>query len=386
VIAIRSGAFVFPFLMLFLTTQRGLSLPQAGSALSLYGAGSVCSSLLGGQLADRWGRRPTFLLSMCGGALALGCLALVRTPTALFCTCFVFGVFGEMHRPAVSAAIGDVVPADRQVTAFGHLYWAHNLGFAIAPFSAGLLVSQLGFGSLFVVQVATLSACLLCALRYFRETRPEHPAGAPRSAPPFAFGGVLRDHRFALFLAAFLPLTMLMLQTISVLPMRMHQSGIDAAAYGRIISINGVMIVVLQPWLLARLLPLPRTAVLACGALALGIGYMGHAFADSTGTHIAALALWTLGEISVVPIAGGMVSELARPELRGRYQGAYGVTWSFASFASPWIATSALSRIGVHGWGYSCAAAGACSALLYVAFGAMRRDSAKLQETTEPSM
>src|SRR5512143_185077 len=60
----RLGSFVIPFLTLYLTSQRGVSVSQAALTVSLYGAGSFAAQLTGGELADRLGRRPVLLMSL----------------------------------------------------------------------------------------------------------------------------------------------------------------------------------------------------------------------------------------------------------------------------------------------------------------------------------
>ena len=62
----RLGGFVIPFLSLYLTSERGISVAQAGLVVSLFGAGSFAAHLAGGELADRLGRRPVLLLSLLG--------------------------------------------------------------------------------------------------------------------------------------------------------------------------------------------------------------------------------------------------------------------------------------------------------------------------------
>ena len=57
------GGFVMPFLTLYLTGQRGISVSQAALMVSLFGAGSFTASLVGGELTDRLGRRPVMLFS-----------------------------------------------------------------------------------------------------------------------------------------------------------------------------------------------------------------------------------------------------------------------------------------------------------------------------------
>src|SRR5687768_6876120 len=59
----RLGGFVIPFLTLYLTSQRSIPVSQAALMVSLFGAGSFLSQLIGGELTDRLGRRPVMLMS-----------------------------------------------------------------------------------------------------------------------------------------------------------------------------------------------------------------------------------------------------------------------------------------------------------------------------------
>lgn len=362
----RSGAWVYPFLMLFLTSRRGLSVQAAGFAMSCAGAGAVCSAALGGQLTDRWGRRPTLVSSMLGGAAATTVLGVVHAPAALFAAAFAMGLLGELYRPAVSASVSDVVGPELHRDAFAQLYWSHNFGFAVAPAAAGLVVASFGFAPLFAVNVAALLACAALSLSFVRETRPERTETAATTRL-FQLGA-LRDRRFALFLAAFSPMPLIMLQTVTALPMLMRSTGIDAATYGRILSINGLLIVLLQPWIVMRLSAFRRAPILTLGSLCLALGYAGHAFARDTTEHVLTLVVWTLGEIAVVPLSAATVAELSPAAERGRYQGAYSLTWSLAQLSSPFIATHVLAGIGPQGWGVAVAGAGVTAALLYGVF------------------
>src|SRR5437016_7547128 len=66
----KFGAFVIPFLVLYMTRQ-GFSTGEAALAIGAYGAGNLVASGLGGYLADRIGRRKTIAFSMFSGAIAM---------------------------------------------------------------------------------------------------------------------------------------------------------------------------------------------------------------------------------------------------------------------------------------------------------------------------
>ena len=49
----RAGTMVLPFITLYLTEQRDLTVAMAGRMLSLYGLGAVAGAYIGGWLCDR---------------------------------------------------------------------------------------------------------------------------------------------------------------------------------------------------------------------------------------------------------------------------------------------------------------------------------------------
>src|SRR6266487_2041139 len=83
----KLGAFLQVFLVLFLTHQ-GFSEIQAGTALSVYGAGSVTGVLIGGTLTDRLGARRATLLSMTGTAALVLAILYVRSYPVLLAVVF----------------------------------------------------------------------------------------------------------------------------------------------------------------------------------------------------------------------------------------------------------------------------------------------------------
>lgn len=351
----RVGSFVVPFLTLYLDHQH-LDAAAVSTVIAWWGGGTILAGILGGQLADRWGRRPTMLASFVGGALALGGLGTAEGLVALSAFAFALGMVAELYRPAVTSAIADLVPPLDRARAFGHLTWAYNIGFAVSPLLAGLLIEHAGYGWLFVGDAATM----LLAGAVIAATVPEtRPAGAPTAgAPPtFALGPVV-DPRFVPVLVAAFCTGMIMIQSVATLPLLMRADGIDASTYGRVIALNGLLIALLQPWLVPHFEVLGRYRVLPCAAVAFGTGFVLHAFGDSVYEHAGALVVWTLGEIALFPLCNAAVADLAPEQRRGRYQGAYWMAFAIANVAGPKAGALLLASAGERGWSLGVAAAG----------------------------
>ena len=106
----KFGTFVMPFLALYMTGQ-GYTTVQAGLSIASYGCGVLCASILGGYLADRFGRRKTIVLSMFSGAAAMLCLSQAHSLATFAIFAAFAGLTGELYRPASSALLADLVPA-----------------------------------------------------------------------------------------------------------------------------------------------------------------------------------------------------------------------------------------------------------------------------------
>jgi MFS family permease len=358
----RLGNFVVPFLAIYLTEQRGATAAQAGLLVSLYGLGALAASLTGGALADRIGRRLTMMGALLSSTLAMGQFLLAAGGVHLALSVVALGFFGELYRPAMQAMVADLVPEGApRLAAFGALYWAANLGFACSTAVAGLLAAQ-GFRALFLGDALTTLGFAVVTWLLLPETRPEGPRPDRASnlwLVPF------RDRSFLLFLAANTLIVLCFFQVSATLPLAVRAAGMTTRDFGFLMSLNGVLIVVLQPIAVRRLGHLaPRTTAIA-GALLVGAGFASHALATTAATWTLGVLLWTLGEIVIAPRISAIVADLAPPHLRGSYQGALQFSHATAAFLGPLGGGWLLSHLGASFVWSACGAAGLLAAGLF---------------------
>lgn len=191
----RAGAFAMLFLSLYLTDARGASASVAGTVVGAYGAGGAAGALLGGVLADRWGRRTTLLAAHLATATLMVALAFSRPLLLIAALSALVGVVHSMPSPAFVAAIVDVVPAQRRSRAFNLQFWAFNLGMAVASLLAGML-AEASFTALFLVDAgATLTAAAVIGWKVPETLRRASPAAPSR--PPTSRGSAAPVDRAA---------------------------------------------------------------------------------------------------------------------------------------------------------------------------------------------
>ena len=359
----RLGDFVYPFLALYLTGPRGLSAALAGLVLALHGVGASCGGPVGGLLADRVGRRKTILIATSTGALAMLQLAVARSLPHLAFSALVLGFFNSLHRAPMQAAVADVVEPVARPRAYGLLYWANNLGFGFAALVGGLASSH-GFFPLFVGDALTTLGFGALVYFYVPETRPAALGEEARGqsflrslAVPF------RDPLMLTFLTFCLGTSLAFGQVGSTLPLVMRSHGIGASRYGELIALNGLLIVLLQLGAVPVAQRFPRSRVMALASLLIGLGFSVNAFARTSTTYAAGIVVWTLGEILMMPVASSLVIDLAPPQARGGYLGAYGLLFAVS------LTLGLLSSAGASfcstlerphcGWDACCSARGA---------------------------
>ncbi len=384
----RSAGFVLVLLAFYLTAERGFSATFAGLVMGLYGGGSSIGVLAGGVLADRWGRRPTLILSHGVTAITLVGLGLAHSPTAILVWSVAFGVFYNAARPAFGAMMTDIVPPEDRVRAFSLNYWAINLGFSIAALLAGL-VAQVDFLLLFLLDAGTAVATAVIIYLKVGESRPVlAPVSPAAPVPPRPDGmlTVLRDRVFLVFVGLTLMSGFLFIQHSSSLPMAMQRDGLSPSVYGGVIAINGILIVAGQlvvPRLLARH---SHTQALAVSTLLIAIGFGLTAVADVPWFYAVTVVIWTLGEMANSPATSAVVAELSPAHLRGRYQSMLSLAFTLASMGAPIVGGFVIERYGDSPLWIGCFVVGMAAAIGHVVAGPARARRARLLRESEAAV
>jgi MFS family permease len=366
----RLGGFVIPFLTLYLTGQRGIPVSQAALMVSLFGAGSFTANLAGGEVADRLGRRPILLVSFLMAPLNMVALGLARSIPLIALLCLFQGFFTDLYRPAVGAAIADLVPPEGRPRAYGYNYWAINLGAAIAPAVAGQLAER-NYLLLFAGDALTTFIFGLIVLWGIKETRPVEVHQASRDRGARARLAKLGSEPLLL---AFTGLSLLFgtiyMQGNVTLPVDMQAHGLDAAQYGLAIATNGALVVLLSISVSQAVVRWPRFRTMSIAGLLLGLGFGLTAVASSLPGYMLSVAIWTLGEIAGAAIAPTIVADLSPPELRGLYQGVFGAAWGLSLFSGPLIGGWVFQHLGATTLWTGCLAVGILLSLGYLALSA----------------
>jgi MFS family permease len=368
----RLASFVGPFLALYLVRERGFAANEAGRIVALFGVGQIVAGPLGGTLADAWGRRRTMLLSFVLGALTVGSIGFARAPALLATLTFLSSLTSELYRPAMQAAVADVVEPRERARAWGLVYWAVNLGWTFGLALGGFLASR-SFTALFLADAATTLAFAVIVARGVPETR---PPGLHAHSPLAGLARVFADGPFVGFLLLNLTAIVVFVQFQLAVPIDMNAHGLGPGTFALLLSLNALGVVVLQPFVGPALARRDAARVLAASALLIGTGYGVNVLAGwlpPLPVYVACVVLFTIGEVTGFPTSAALVANLAPPELRGRYQGAYTMSWGVAFAIAPLLGGELLTRLGGRSLWVACLALSAAVAAGHLLTAGARR-------------
>jgi MFS family permease len=330
---------------------------------ALYGLGSLLSGPLGGQLADRVGRRRTLLIGFTWGALAMLLVPFARGPLWVALSAWHLGLAGDLYRPAIQAAVADLCPPEQRPRAYGLLYWAVNLGWAAAIAMGGML-SRHGFARLFVIDAATTLAFAGIVALFVPETR---PSTTERASMFSSLRVLVVDRVLMRFVLTQCLVGLVFVQPQVALQVALARKGIEPNQYGLVMSLNGVLIVALQAPALKLIARLRRTHALALGALLCGIGFGWNVWPFGVIGAATSVALWTLGELMFSPVAPAIIADLAPDGMRGRYQGVNQMTWGGCALLGPLLGMPLLEHGGPDALWLSCLATCVIAAAFHLA-------------------
>ncbi len=330
----RCGTYVYPFLALYLTALN-YTAGQVATVIAVMGVGNILGPIAGGYLADAIGRQRTIVISLFGSALGtLGIYASVTHYPVLLVTCFANGFLSFMFGPAASALLTDLVPSERRLTAYAMVRLAINGGFAAGPTIGGILYISAPW-LIFIGDAFTTLVFAVLAFVYLPHGI-RSIQGKAGSIHVFlkSWKQALRDlathNLYKQYLIAIFFMSLGFCQVFSVLALSTKGNGLTPSQYGMIMSLNGLLILLIELPITHWLKQFAPKRVLAAGFVLIGIGLLAFGFAENVTGYIAAMVVFTLGEIVALPVGMAYSSDLAPEKFRGRYLGLRGITWGLA--------------------------------------------------------
>ena len=360
----RLGMMALPFLVLYLTEARRWTPAQAGTAMLVYGLGALTAAPVAGRMADRLGHARVLHASLWLSGAALLVLPFATARLLLYPLIFLWAAFTQAFWPSAMALITSLVAPEQRKAAFALHRAAVNLGMAVGP-ALGGLIAQVSYRWVFWTDgLTTLLSGLLLAWFLRGEEAPPAPHHEGTRA-------AWRDRRLLGLLLGILPAFLVFFQIEGPYPLWVVRDlGHSTRFFGLVFTLNTLLIVAFEVALNLAMARWPHGRALALGCLcyALGFGFTG--LARGQGALLALAAIWTTGEMILLPTASDAVAGLAPAARRGEYMGLYALAFAAALALGPWLGVKAYAALGPHWVWIGCGLSATVSAAVLWPFRA----------------
>lgn len=333
------GTMVFPFFSLYITKKFDVGMTEAGVLLGSFSLFGFIGSIVGGAMADRFGRKGMVIFGLIFSAVTSIAFGLVNTFSTFYLIAIFVGFLSDVAGPAHQAMVADLLPEDQRSEGFGVMRVVVNLAWVIGPTVGGLLAANYSYMLLFVLDAISSLIVAGIVLRFIPETKPEDEEGTePESLGKTLMGyfAVTKDKLFVAFIVAMIFAVFAYGQIYSTLSVFLRdQHGVMENGYGLLMSANSSVVVLFQFWMTSRVKKKPPMLMLALGAAFYMIGLSMYGFISAYALFVIAMLFITVGEMIVIPVAQALAAQFAPEKMRARYMALFGISWVLPSIIGP---------------------------------------------------
>jgi len=346
----RLGSFLlYPFFALYITARFAVGMTEVGILFAFFSIGSIFGGMIGGALADKYGRRLISILGLIISGIGSILMGLVNSLILFLILAGFLGFFGDLGHPARQAMVVDLLSTDLQGAGFGILRVAVNLSATIGPIFGSLLVNQ-SYMILFIADAISSIITAIIVYISIPETKPIKVSEESEDSIMKTIVGykeALKDWVFVLFLLVSVIMALVYLQlnsTLSVFLRDEHNFGEDR--FGFLLATNAIIVVFFQFPIANRIKKYKPMKVMAFGSLIYLIGFGMYGFISEVYLFFIAMIIITIGEMIVMPLSQRAVGLLAPEDKRGRYMALFGFSWAIPSIFGVILAGLVMDYIG----------------------------------------
>ncbi|MBP2405633.1 Multidrug resistance protein MdtH [Streptomyces netropsis] len=361
-----SGLFL-PVSALFFTRSVGLAPTEVGVGLAVAGLTGLAAAVPIGRIADRFGPRGTYAVTLLGQAAATAAFSLVHSMWAFVLVSTVAALAQRGGNAARGAVIGNVGTGEERVRLRAVLKSVTNIGLSLGTALAALALTADSRSAYLAVVFVNAASYVCAALPLLRVpaaavVSKEGGAGGTPSAPPRR--AVLRDRPYTL-VTVLCGITSIHYDVLSLaLPLWIAgHSSAPQWSISAVIMANTVLVVLLQvPFSRGTgVVPTAAAAVRRSGWV-LWAGWAVIACTAFTGSApvsvlllVAGMVLHTAGELWQSAGSYGLSYELAPAGSHGEYQGFFSLGRGATAALAPMVVTTVCLADGpdwrpVSGW------------------------------------
>jgi len=334
------GSLLYPFFSLYITEKFGVGMTEVGFIFTLHTSAMFFGNMLSGALTDKFGRKNMLLAGILLSGTSSLLMGFIPTYQTFMIFTIITGLVGNIGGPAVNAMMADILPEKQRAQGFSILRVVVNLSVSFGPMIGGLLAGY-NFFYLFVADFVISMITGLIVYLKIPETKPQADENHPEAEQSLwgtltGYRHILRDTVFLGFLLLTLLTNLVYMQmnsSLSVFLRDLH--GISSQKYGYILSLNAIMVVLMQFWITSRITRYKPMSMMFLGNMLYAVGFAMYGFVSSYALFLLAMAIITIGEMVSSPILQSMVAQIAPETMRGRYMAVFNLSFGTAQAIGP---------------------------------------------------
>ncbi|MFS0752473.1 MDR family MFS transporter [Oceanobacillus sp. 1P07AA] len=373
----------FPFLTIYFSESIGVI--EAGIMMTAPSIISIFGGMLGGYIADEYGRRKIMLIGSFIQAMFFALFALSISPWFDYMAFIGISLGKSFYRPASSAMVADLVSDQERRNVFATFASANNIGAVLGPVIGAVLFFQYRTELLWTCTFVTfLYSGIILAL--MRETIPIQKSKQNTTAFSVimkhwkSYLHILKDKVYLYYIIGGMFITVSMMQLDLYLALYVKNyiqtqtlfsigdwsfSLNSEQIFGWMIGLNGLLFVLLVIPVTKKINGWSDRNALILAASLSGMGMFSVGLSTNIWLLFILTVIFTIGEIIHGPVVQNFAVSYAPKNARGQYIGASDLQYSFGRFIAPFtvILSSIFPPIFIFGFILLCAC---ISAIIYI--------------------
>jgi len=370
------GAFVYPFLTIYLTKTLSMDEGEAGFIVMLAITAHLPGLIVGGRLADWLGRKKILLLFQGLAAICLiPCAFLDNSliiPRLLILSAFFLGG----AQPAGTAMTADLTNPSNRKAAFSLLYLGNNIGFAMGPLIAGFLYNNYLMW-IFLGDAATTFASLVLVYLFVKETIPSKEKieesyqleNTYEKAEKGSLWQVLRKRpRLLLFTLISLIYSFVYAQTTFSIPIQVVELFGEKGPkmFGVVMTTNALVVSFLTIIIISLTHKIRPVLNVALAGVLYAMGFGMIFFITNLPWLLLSTVIWTIGEILVTTNSNVYIANHTPMSHRGRFNAVIPIIMGGGFALGPLISGDFIKKYGINNiWPAICFLSIAAAVLMY---------------------
>ncbi len=331
----RSGTMVVPFMTLYLTTEKGYSVGDAGIVFGLFGAGAFAGAWLGGRITDKIGFYPVQLFTLLGGGVLFIVLGQMNTYPLICIFTFLLSFVNEAFRPANSTAIAFYSKENNRTRSYALNRLAINLGWAVGSAMGGF-IAHIDYELLFWVDGFTNMGAALLMWLVLKPVNYKPPVKQKIDDP--LIQSAYKDKTYLSFALITMLFACCFFQMFNNIPVYFKKElKFSEPFIGMLMAANGIIIALVEMVLIYKLEGRRKHIhYIAAGVFLVGVAFLLlNLPVAAIPLAICMIVLVTFGEILSMPFMNSYWIARTQPSNRGEYAALYTMAWSAAQTLGP---------------------------------------------------